>query len=376
MNIAIVVDHLEETGGVERWVVAMLELFPGAHLFAPMIAANAKEHWSQYPLTVSKLQTLTDLGINRKLLVPFVPLAMSLFDFSHYDVVLSSHAWFATSILVPPLIPHVCYCHTPPRFLWAYPSDGRLVNYRLIQALLAPLLVVLRLNDFFAAQRVTQFVTNSENVARRIKKFYRREAIVVPCGYDIVRARNGTPLKDSVFSPGSYYLVVSRLVAYKNVDIAIEAANQLKLPLVVVGDGPQKKRLVTLAGPTVHFVGSVEDAHLVWLYKHCLAVIFPGEDDFGNVPIEAMQAGKPVIALAKGGAFETVIAGKTGVFFQDPTVESLVTILTQFDATRYAPSACRSRGAQFSRKKFLLRMQQIVEKNGNPTQRIALLTRA
>lgn len=360
MNIAIIVDHLEEKGGVERWVAAMLELFPQAHLFAPMIAAHAKKHWAHYPLTVSKLQTLTDFGINRKLLVPFVPLAMSLFDFSHYDVVLSSHAWFATSIVVPPLTAHVCYCHTPPRFLWGYPTDSTQASYRLIQVLLAPLLVLLRLNDFFAAQRVTQFVTNSENVARRIKKFYRREAIVVPCGYDIVRERNGTPLKGLAFTTGSYYLVVSRLVAYKNVDIAIEAANQLQLPLVVVGDGPQKKRLATLAGPTVHFVGSVEDAHLVWLYKHCLAVIFPGEDDFGNVPVEAMQAGKPVIALAKGGALETVIDGTTGEFFEEPTVESLVLAIAQFNATRYIARVVKSRGDAFSRKRFLHRMKQII----------------
>lgn len=360
MNIAIVVDHLEEKGGVERWVEAMLELFPEAHLFAPLVAAHAKVRWFKYSLAVSKLQILTDLGVNRKLLAPFVPLAMSLFDFSCYDLVLSSHAWFATSIVVPPSIPHVCYCHTPPRFLWGYPTDSTLASYRPIQVLLAPLLVLLRLNDFFAAQRVTQFVTNSENVARRIKKFYRRDALVVSCGYDVVPTGRGTPLKGQAFIPGSYYLVVSRLVAYKNVDIAIEACNQLKLPLVVVGDGPQKKRLATLAGPTVHFVGSVEDANLVWLYKHCLAVIFPGEDDFGNVPVEAMQAGKPVIALAKGGSLETVIAGTTGEFFGEPTVESLVSALAQFDATRYIARAGKSRGDKFSRKRFLRRMKQII----------------
>lgn len=360
MNIAIVVDHLEEKGGVERWVEAMLELFPEAHLFAPLVAAHAKLRWSQYPLAVSKLQILMDLGINRKLLAPFVPLALSLFDFSPYDVVLSSHAWFATSIVVPPLTAHVCYCHTPPRFLWGYPTDSTLASYRLIQVLLAPLLVLLRLNDFFAAQRVTQFVTNSENVARRIKKFYRREAIVVPCGYDIVRAKNGTPLKGLAFSPGSYYLVVSRLVAYKNVDRAIEACNQLKLPLVVVGDGPQKKRLEYLAGPTIRFVGQVFDGELVELYKRCKAVIFPCEDDFGNVPVEAMQAGKPVIAFGKGGALETVIAGVTGEFFEEPTVESLVGTLAQFDPTRYTARAGKLRGDTFSRKRFLHRMKQII----------------
>lgn len=366
MRVALVVDHLEAAGGVERWVEAMLGLFPGAHLFAPLIAANAKVRWSPYPLTVSRLQTLTDCGINRKLLAPFVPLAISLFDFSGYDVVLSSHAWFATSIVVPRGVPHVCYCHTPPRMLWGYPTDSHWQEGWLVGAIAAPLMTWLRMHDYFAAARVTQFVTNSENVARRIRKFYRRDSLVVPCAYDVVRtvrAGKRTPLKGQAF-----HLVVSRLVAYKNVDLAVQACTRLKLPLVVVGEGSERGRLEKLAGPSVQFTGAVEDDTLHGLYHNCQAVIFPSEDDFGNVPVEAMQAGKPVIALRKGGALETVIEGKTGVFFQDPTAESLTRVLAQFDVTRYTPGACRSRGAQFSREHFLAQMKKIVEgavwKNG------------
>ncbi len=372
MKIAIVVDHLEEVGGVERWLAAMLEVWPQAHVFTPFISARGRARWRSLRVTVSSLQRWVDWGVDRKLLAPIVPLVMGTWDLSGFDVVLSSHAWFATSIVVPRGVPHVCYCHTPPRLLWGYPTDSPWVRSLLFKIVSAPLLTLLRLNDYWAAQRVTQFVTNSHNVGRRIRKFYRREAEVVPCAYDVMETENNElRMKNdgekslihhsSFIIPDSYYLVVSRLVAYKNVDIAVQACSKLSLPLVAVGDGPERDRLEQLAGPSVRFTGLVSDDVLRALYRNCRAVIFPCEDDFGNVPVEAMQAGKSVIAFGRGGVLETVIPGKTGEFFTEPTAESLCTILTTFEPKRYAASTCRKHGEQFSRSRFLGHMRNIVE---------------
>lgn len=366
MNIAIVVDHLKEYGGAERWIEAMKELWPKAPIFTSYVHFDRLPHrFRSFFIRPSFLQRLCIHPWLEKLCVPLFPLAFASLNFDEFDVVLSSHAFFATSIVVRPHTKHICYCHTPPRFLWGYPVDIGWQNALWFRFLVLPLTSLFRLNDYLAAQRVDVFMTNSENVSRRIKKFYRRDAIVVHCGYDVTKTQKlkvkGQKFLHQRGTQEPFYLVVSRLVAYKNVDLAIEGCNRLKKHLIVVGEGPERSRLESMAGPTIRLLGRVDDTMLVDLYRRCVAVIFPAEEDFGNVPVEAMMAGKPVLALGRGGVLETVIEGKTGVFFQEPTVESLVSVLATFDASAYDPEDCQKQAKRFSKKRFLEKMRKIVE---------------
>ncbi|MDP3724795.1 MAG: glycosyltransferase [bacterium] len=363
MKVAIVVDHLKEYGGAERWVEAMKELWPEASIFTSFVRFDRlPPSFRAFEIHASFLQRFCIHPWLEKLFVPLFPLAFAHFNFDAYDMVLSSHAFFSTSIVVRPQTKHICYCHTPPRFLWGYPVDVSWQNSTWFRALLSPLAMLLRMHDYLAAQRVDVFVTNSQNVRRRIRKFYRLDALVAYCGYDVTASviLSGAKRSRRILSGSPFLLVVSRLVAYKNVHLAIQACNRLKKNLVIAGDGPERQNLKSIAGDTITFLGRVDDTVLVDLYHRCAAVIFGGEEDFGNVPVEAMMAGKPVIAFGRGGALETVIAGKTGTFFQEQTMESLTDALASFDPSAYDPEACRVQAEKFSKSQFLLKMKHIV----------------
>jgi glycosyltransferase involved in cell wall biosynthesis len=276
------------------------------------------------------------------------------FDFSAFDVVISSTAHFAKGIIVKPGTLHICYCHTPPRFLYHYQTE---VNRRKIWYL-APILSLMdnyfRVWDYAAAQRVDWFLTNSENTAQRIRKFYRRDADII---YPPVEMKKFEPEKSK---QESYFLIVSRLAQYKRIDLAIEACNKLGLPLKIIGMGRDEKRLQRMAGNTVEFLGQEKDDTIAEYYNNCQAFIFPGEDDFGITPVEAMSFGKPVIALGKGGALETVVAGKTGEFFSQESAESLMMVLKNFHREKYDPRDCRDRAELFSKDRFQKKFSDFV----------------
>jgi len=276
---------------------------------------------------------------------------------------------------------HIHYCHTPPRWLYGYPGETNRRRLWYLKPILKPLDNWLRVWDFESAQRPDHIVANSKTVARRVKKFWRRYSTTIyppvdmgissaaPSGPRELHSIN-VPLTDpSVANASSdsnlqadYYLVVSRLSAYKNVDLAIEGCNQLQLPLVVVGAGREEKRLKAIAGPTVKFYKHLKDSELSKVYKNCKVLIFPvSDEDFGIVPVEAMSFGKPVIALRSGGVTETVIEGKTGVFFNNPTVESLVEALRGFKAGGFDPNICKERAAGFSKERFQQQFKSFVE---------------
>jgi glycosyltransferase involved in cell wall biosynthesis len=254
---------------------------------------------------------------------------------------------------------HVCYCFTPPRFLWG-PYSG-IERRRLpgaVRSATRALEAVLRRWDRAAAGRVDAFVTMSPYVAARLRRVYGRESEIVPPPVDVERFEAATP------SPGDYFLVVARFEAYKRIDLAIEACRRLRRPLRIVGSGVDEARLRRLAAgdPLVQFLGPVGDDEVVQQMAGCRGLLFPGEEDFGLTAVEAQAAGKPVIAYAEGGAQETVTPGVTGAFFDALTVDALAEAIEQFEPRRYHPGACRANAARFSPEQFRTRFQATVER--------------
>jgi glycosyltransferase involved in cell wall biosynthesis len=281
-----------------------------------------------------------------------MPRAFSALDLNGFDVVISVTSAFAKSLLLPNSTAHVCYCHTPPRYLWDLAEDYS--RHQRGGALLQPMISSLRRADIRAAATVSQFVANSNNVAERIRRAYGRPSQVI---YPPVN----TGLFQPVAAPDeANYLVVSRLVRYKRIDLAVAACNQLQRRLVIVGEGPERRRLEAIAGPTVRFLGWQSDAEISRLYANCKAFLFPGLEDFGISPVEAQSAGRPVIAFGSGGATETVIEGVTGVFFNEQSVDSLVSAIRRFEGMRLLPGDCRENATRFDASVFRSRLSEVV----------------
>jgi len=399
VKVALVHDYLNQFGGGERVLEALAELFPHAPIYTALfdrdkIAAGSPllagcqvvtPYYGRVPFVHSIYKYLTFL----------YPLAFERFDLSGYDLVISSSANFAKGVKTQKGQVHISYIHTPPRFLYGFKTEESRRDKWYWQALLRPLDSWLRLWDFRAGQRPDVLVANSQTTAARIKKFYRREAqVIYPPVHipDLLGDLAGYPSSDPEFACGEpaesakgesrstngslqartisratnsdtpgFFLVVSRLSEYKHVDIVIEAANYLKLPLKVVGTGKEAKTITALAGPTVEMLGFVPDDRLAELYQACQAVVCAVEDeDFGIVPVEAMAFGKPVIALRSGGFRETVVEGQTGVFFEKPTVASLAEVWRSFKTEAFDPQACRNQALKFSKERFQEEMRGLV----------------
>ncbi|MGH2411343.1 MAG: glycosyltransferase, partial [Chloroflexota bacterium] len=289
------------------------------------------------------------------------PLAWRCLDLNGYNLVISSSSFAAHHARVSQDTPHLSYCHSPPRFLYGLTTE---LNHRRIRRLVPGVGLLyrwLRRLDQAAARRVTVFVANSSEVQRRIARIYGREAVVIYPPVD-------TEAFAAVLSrPGEYFLTWGRLVGSKRVDLLIQGANLAGVPLVVAGTGPAASRLRRLAGPTVRFVGPVTDQERLRLLAACRAVVFAAEEDFGMVPVEAMAGGKPVIAYGAGGALESVIAGETGEFFPERTPEALAAVMTQWDDSRYQPTRCRARAAEFDKGTFRSRMRALGESSLDST---------
>lgn len=371
MKVALVHDYLKEYGGAERVLEALHEIWPKAPIYttvyAPSYLGPHRERVAKWDIRPSFLQ---DIPFKEKLLSPFrliAPVIFKLMDFSKYDVVVVSAAGTYTSpnlIKTKPGAVHFCYCHTPPRYLYGYPTAApwNEVKWRKILKVFGQVpMHFLRMIDFNAAQKVNFFMANSQNTARRIQKFYRREATVIypPVDVDLPPLTN----KDK---SSFYFLAGGRLARPKRVDLAVLACNKLKLPLKVFGRAfaSYGEELKQMAGPTVEFLGEVTDEEKAKLLADCRAYIFPAEEeDFGISPVEAMGAGRPVIALRQGGVLETVIEGKTGEFFDEPRVESLVEVLKKFKPEKYKPQDCQSQAQKFSKERFKKEIKEFVEKH-------------
>ena len=301
----------------------------------------------------SFLQRLPFVQRYSRATLPLMPMAFDRFDPEPYDVVISVSGAFAKNIRRPSSGSTICYCLTPPRYLWDMHDDY--VRGRVDRPLLDAVTQWLRRADLAAAARVDEFITNSATVAERVSRTYARTATVIYSPVDCARVQpNGLPSED-------YYLVVSRLVRYKRVDLAIEACNRLKRRLLIVGAGPEAARLRAKAGPTIEFLGKRSDGEVATLYAGCKAFLFPGFEDFGITPLEAQAAGRPVVAFGRGGATETVVDQMTGVLFPEQSVEALVDAIERLDRSSISPAACRENAMRFDVSVFRERMSAAVQ---------------
>jgi len=353
VKVALVHDYLFEQGGAENVFQVMGQMFPLAPMYTLIYAPETmSDAFRQHDIRTSFLQRLTTNKRKAKALLPLYPLAFHAMKLRGYDLVLTSSSSFAKGIDVGDAR-HVCYCYTPPHFLWQTDRYIEQVTEPWKRTALRIALGLLREQDLRDAANVDRFIAISRLTQARIKRVYGRDATVI---YPPVDASE-FHLADTI---EPYLLVVSRLLPYKRVDIVIEACNRLGLPLVVVGDGPDRARLGALAGPTVTMRGRLPRREVVDHMARCRALVFPGEEDFGLTPIEANASGRPVIAYRAGGALETVIEGVTGAFFGAQTADALADVLAGFDASRYRPADARAHALTFDRPRFKARLRSVL----------------
>ncbi len=356
-RVAVVHDWLNQMGGAENVLEELMALFPGAPLYTSIYARERMPAaYGRWEIRTSFMQRLPQVAERHQLYLPFYPLAFGRLDLSGYDLVLSNKSGFCHGVRARTRAQraiHVCYCLTPTRFLWLYDQyREREPIGTLTDRALRPLLALLRRWDYGAAQRVDHFIAISRAVQERIRRIYRRESVVIHPPVDTERFRPdpGVPV-------GDYYLIASRLIPYKRIDLAVEAFRHLPGErLVVVGDGRDRAALEAQAPPNVAFLGRQPLERLVRLVQGCRAFLFPGLEDFGIAPVEAMSAGRPVIAYGAGGALDTVIPGVTGEHFAPQTAEALAEVLAQFDPRAYDPRVCRAQAERFSRPVFRRRL--------------------
>lgn len=349
-RVAFVHDYLNQMGGAERVLLALHDLFPDAPIFTTIAAPERLTYrLSQLDIRVSFMQRLPGVIDHHQSYLPLYPSAIEHIDLRRYDLVFSDSSAFAKAAIKRKGAVHLCYCHTPMRWAWDYASyveRERLPS--MVRALLPPIIDRLRRWDVATADRVDHFIANSSLVAQRIATAYNRTSTVIMPPVDVGRFHMASVRED-------YFLVVSRLIPYKRIDLAVRACTLLGLPLKVIGVGRDMARLRALAGPTVEFLGAVPDEEMRDYLARCRALIFPGNEDFGITPVETQASGRPVIAFGAGGALHSVIPGVTGVFFTEQTVESLCTAIqafrdNQFDTMRIRRHAERFDISQFHRR--------------------------
>lgn len=333
LKVALVHDWLVGRGGGERVLYDIHTLFPDAPIYTLVYDQDKAPEWcKECDIRTTYIQKWPGAKSHHKLLLSFMPKAWEALDLTEYDLVISCCASCCKGVITRPDALHVCYSFSPTRYVWDLYYDYLENTNAIKRFFMKRMIHKVRLWDFQAAQRVDHFAADSNFVGSRIKKYYRRDFTTIYPGTRI----NEHPITEM---PDDYYLVVARFVRYKRVDLAIEACNQLKKKLVVIGSGgEEEERLKKLAGDTVEFLGRVSDEEMERYYSRAKAFLFPGIEDYGITPVEAMSAGVPVLAFGKGGALETVQDGKTGLYFHDQTVSGLVHCIEEFERNGVAYS--------------------------------------
>jgi glycosyltransferase involved in cell wall biosynthesis len=365
-RVALVHDWLTGMRGGERCLEVLCELFPDAPLFTLLhVPGSVTPTIEQRRIVTSFVQRMPRAAARYRHYLPVFPLAISRFDLAGYDLVVSMSHCVAKGVRVAPGAVHLCYCFSPMRYVWDLSSDYFGPGHGLAARTLGPpLAAALRHWDRKTAG-VHRFVAISRHIADRIQRAYDRAADVIYPPVDVQRFEIADRADD-------YYLVVGALVPYKRIDLAVAAANRLGRRLVVVGTGPEEARLRALAGPTVRFLGWCSDAEIARLYARCRALIFPAVEDFGITPLEAAAAGRPTIALARGGALETMVGldapePPTAVFFEEQSVDALVAAMTRFEAVadRFDAKALRARAESFDRPVFKQKLADYIAARWN-----------
>ncbi len=356
MNVAIVYDRVNKWGGAERVLLALHEMFPGAPLYTSLYSPQKAKWARKFEVRTSFLQRLKFLRDKHELLGLFMPIAFESFDFSEFDLVISVTSESAKGIITPPQVKHICICLTPTRYLWS--EYGQYFKNPIFRFITSPLVWYLKKWELVAIQRPDYIIAISQNIQRKIGKFYGKKSdVIYPPASSILQEEN-------IIEPQNkdYLLVVSRLVPYKKIDIVVKAANELNLPLVVVGKGIEEQYLREIAGKTVQFKRSVRDDVLRGYLKNAKVLIYPSEEDFGIGMVEAQLHGTPVIAFRKGAASEIVVPGETGELFEQQTAGSLIAVLKKFNATSYNRDRCRKNGMRFSNQVFKSALTRYIRK--------------
>jgi glycosyltransferase involved in cell wall biosynthesis len=371
MKLAIVHDYLSQFGGAERVVLNFHEIFPEAPIFTSIYDKDKlPKEFRGLDIRTSFMQSIPGVYKFFRAFFWIYPFAFYSFNLSEFDVILSSSSAYAKGIRKPVGAKHFCFCYNPMRFVWRYDDYVKAEKWGifswLIKKILLPIAFLpLKAWDLYTNRSVDYFITSSRAVVQRIKETYGREAEVINPPIDTnfyypedkqiiekVKAKHNIQ--------GSYFLIVSRLAAYKRVDLAVEAFNGIGKKLVIVGGGPQADNLKNIASKDVLFLGKVSDDDLRALYSGCVALIFPGEEDYGLVPLEAMACGSPVIAYAAGGALETVKAGETGTFFGSQEINAVRSVLNVFDRGTFKSDAIRRHALEYSIDSFTKKMRSFI----------------
>jgi len=360
LNIALVTDWLTNRGGGERVFLLLAEMFPEAPIYTSVFIPEVFPELEKRKIETSFLQHWP-FHSKHQLFPVFRPRAFEHFNFDDFDIVVSASSAEAKGIITNPETFHLSYCFTPTRYYWSgyhFYMQNRQYGALdpLVKMFLPAVISRLRIWDRAAADRVDQFVAISDFVAERIKKYYQREAKVLFPPVQAERFEIANEL-------GNYFLVVGRQVPYKRTDIAIEAFNRLHLPLKIVGEGSAMPKLLKMAGPTIEFMGKLRDEEVAYLMAHCQALIFPQEEDFGIVPLEAMASGRPVIAYGGGGARETIKNGETGLFFFEQTPDSLIEALDKFKDLNFNSGKIRSHALKFKEGVFKTKFKKLLIEN-------------
>ena len=356
MRVALVHDYLNQMGGAEKVLLTLHDLYPQAPIYTSIYdPRRVDKRFRTMDIRTSFMQRLPFIKRHHQPYLPLYPHAFERMDLRAYDLVISDSSAFAKGVVTRPEALHICFCHTPMRWAWNFEDYVERERLGRLPRLLLPSVVSwLRQWDYATAARVDYFIANSPGVAARIAKYYRREAVYIP-----------PPINTANYfvSPqhDDYFLVVSRLVPYKRIDVAVRAFTMLGLPLRIIGSGRDERRLRRMAGKNVQFLGRVSDSEVRTNMARCRALIFPGEEDFGMTPVEAQASGRPVIAYAAGGALATIVDGSTGMFFHQQTPEALADAVINFRDEYFDPLAIRRHAEEYDTQRFLRRFTQFVE---------------